>query len=147
MSIAIIIYLMSNTTKLTADVLSSIFEELAKGEKSIKAILKDRDITYEALRKLLNKKPKIREEYDLAVQDGISLALDTAVFRIKETIEDLKNHPNQRSSLAISNLEKEINSMIKYRSSALLSKYQPKSSLKLGNINDNKPLLVKWLSK
>ncbi len=138
---------MSNTTKLTADVLSSIFEELAKGEKSIKAILKDRDITYEALRKLLNKKPKIREEYDLAVQDGISLALDTAVFRIKETIEDLKNHPNQRSSLAISNLEKEINSMIKYRSSALLSKYQPKSSLKLGNINDNKPLLVKWLSK
>ena len=138
---------MSNTTKLTADVLSYIFEELAKGEKSIKAILKDRDITYEALRKLLNKKPKIREEYDLAVQDGISLALDTAVFRIKETIEDLKNHPNQRSSLAISNLEKEINSMIKYRSSALLSKYQPKSSLKLGNINDNKPLLVKWLSK
>ena len=138
---------MSNTTKLTADVLSSIFEELAKGEKSIKAILKDRDITYEALRKLLNKKPKIREEYDLAVQDGISLALDTAVYRIKETIEDLKNHPNQRSSLAISNLEKEINSMIKYRSSALLSKYQPKSSLKLGNINDNKPLLVKWLSK
>ena len=137
---------MSNTTKLTADVLRSIFEELAKGEKSIKAILKDRDITYEALRKLLNKKPKIREEYDLAVQDGISLALDTAVFRIKETIEDLKNHPNQRSSLAISNLEKEINSMIKYRSSALLSKYQPKSSLKLGNIND-KPLLVKWLSK
>ena len=121
MSIAIIIYLMSNTTKLTADVLSSIFEELAKGEKSIKAILKDRDITYEALRKLLNKKPKIREEYDLAVQDGIRLALDTAVFRIKETIEDLKNHPNQRSSLAISNLEKEINSMIKYRSSALLS--------------------------
>ena len=146
MSIAIIIYLMSNTTKLTADVLSSIFEELAKGEKSIKAILKDRDITYEALRKLLNKKPKIREEYDLAVQDGISLALDTAVFRIKETIEDLKNHPNQRSSLAISNLEKEINSMIKYRSSALLTKYQPKSSLKVGNIND-KPLLVKWLSK
>jgi len=138
---------MSNTTKLTADVLSSIFEELAKGEQSIKAILKDRNITYEALRKLLNKKPKIREEYDLAVQDGISLALDTAVFRIKETIEDLKNHPNQRSSLAISNLEKEINSMIKYRSSALLSKYQPKSSLKLGNINDNKPLLVKWLSK
>ena len=138
---------MSNTTKLKPDVLSSIFEELAKGEKSIKAILKDRDITYEALRKLLNKKPKIREEYDLAVQDGISLALDTAVFRIKETIEDLKNHPNQRSSLAISNLEKEINSMIKYRSSALLSKYQPKSSLKLGNINDNKPLLVKWLSK
>ena len=98
------------------------------------------------MRKLLNKKPKIREEYDLAVQDGISLALDTAVFRIKETIEDLKNHPNQRSSLAISNLEKEINSMIKYRSSALLSKYQPKSSLKVGNIND-KPLLVKWLSK
>ena len=137
---------MSNTTKQTADVLSSIFEELAKGEKSIKAILKDRDITYEALRKLLNKKPKIREEYDLAVQDGISLALDTAVFRIKETIEDLKNHPNQRSSLAISNLEKEINSMIKYRSSALLTKYQPKSSLKVGNIND-KPLLVKWLSK
>tara|TARA_R100001594_G_scaffold9322_1_gene22972 strand:- start:48 stop:461 length:414 start_codon:yes stop_codon:yes gene_type:complete len=137
---------MSNTTKLKPDVLSSIFEELAKGEQSIKAILKDRDITYEALRKLLNKKPKIREEYDLAVQDGISLALDTAVFRIKETIEDLKNHPNQRSSLAISNLEKEINSMIKYRSSALLTKYQPKSSLKVGNIND-KPLLVKWLSK
>ena len=136
---------MSNTTKLTADVLSSIFEELAKGEKSIKAILKDRDITYEALRKLLNKKPKIREEYDLAVQDGISLALDTAVFRIKETIEDLKNHPNQRSSLAISNLEKEINSMIKYRSSALLSSYQPKSSVKVGNINE-KPLLVRWLS-
>ena len=135
-----------NITKLTPDVLSSIFEELAKGEKSIKAILKDKNITYEALRKLLNKKPKIRAEYDQAVIDGISLALDTSIFRIKDTIEDIKNNPNQKSSLAISNLEKEINSMIKYRSSALLSKYQPRSSLKLGNINENKPLLVKWMS-
>jgi hypothetical protein len=146
LSTAIIIYLMSNTTKLKPDVLNSIFEEVAKGEKSIKSILSDRSITYEALRKKLAKNEKIRKNYDLAIQDGISLALDTAVFRIKETIEDLKNHPNQRSSLAISNLEKEINSMIKYRSSALLSKYQPKSSVKVGNINE-KPLLVKWLSK
>ena len=136
-----------NVIKLTPETLSSIFEELAKGEKSIKAILKDKNITYEALRKLLNKKPKIRAEYDLAVQDGVSLALDTAIFRLKDTIEDLKNHPNQKSSLAISNLEKEINNMVKYRASALLVKYQPKSSLKVGNINENKPLLVKWMSK
>ena len=147
MSIAELNIFMANIIKLKPAVLSALFEEVAKGEESIKAILKKFNISYECLRKTLSQKPKIREEYDLAVQDGISLALDTAVFRIKETIEDLKNHPNQRSSLAISNLEKEINSMIKYRSSALLSKYQPKSSLKLGNINDNKPLLVKWLSK
>ena len=135
-----------NVIKLTPETLSSIFEALAKGEQSIKAILKDKNITYEALRKLLNKKPKIRAEYDQAVIDGISLALDTSIFRIKDTIEDIKNNPNQKSSLAISNLEKEINSMIKYRSSALLTKYQPRSSLKLGNINENKPLLVKWMS-
>ena len=134
-----------NITKLTPDVLSSIFEQCALGEQSIKAILKDKNITYEALRKLLNKKPKIRAEYDQAVIDGISLALDTSIFRIKDTIEDIKNNPNQKSSLAISNLEKEINSMIKYRSSALLSSYQPKSSIKLGNVNE-KPLLVRWLS-
>ena len=136
-----------NIIKLTPETLSSIFVELAKGEQSIKAILKDKNITYEALRKLLNRKPKIRAEYDQAIIDGISLALDTSIFRIKDTIEDIKNNPNQKSSLAISNLEKEINSMIKYRSSALLSSYQPKSSLKVGNINENKPLLVKWMSK
>ena len=135
-----------NVINLTPETLSSIFEELAKGEQSIKAILKDKNITYEALRKLLNRKPKIRAEYDQAIIDGISLALDTSIFRIKDTIEDIKNNPNQKSSLAISNLEKEINSMIKYRSSALLSSYQPKSSVKVGNINE-KPLLVKWLSK
>ena len=134
-----------NVIKLTPESLSSIFEELAKGEQSIKAILKDKNITYEALRKLLNRKPKIRAEYDQAIIDGISLALDTSIFRIKDTIEDIKNNPNQKSSLAISNLEKEINSMIKYRSSALLSSYQPKSSVKVGNINE-KPLLVRWLT-
>ena len=136
---------MANTIKLTPETLSNIFEELALGEKSIKQILADRNITYQALRKLLLKKPKIRAEFDQAVVDGISLALDTSIFRIKDTIEDIKNNPNQKSSLAISNLEKEINSMIKYRSSALLSSYQPKSSLKVGNINE-KPLLVRWLS-
>ena len=136
-----------NVIKLTQETLSSIFEELAKGEQSIKAILKDKNITYECLRKTLSKRPKIRAEYDQAVQDGISLALDTAIFRIKDTIEDLKNHPNQKSSLAISNLEKEINNMVKYRASALIRSYQPKSSLKVGNINENKPLLVKWMSK
>ena len=136
---------MANTIKLTPETLSNIFEELALGEKSIKQILADRNITYQALRKLLLKKPKIRAEFDQAVVDGISLALDTSIFRIKDTIEDIKNNPNQKSSLAISNLEKEINSMIKYRSSALLSNYQPKSSVKVGNINE-KPLLVRWLS-
>jgi hypothetical protein len=138
---------MSNVIKLTPETLSNIFEELALGEKSIKQILADRNITYQALRKLLLKKPKIRAEFDQAVIDGISLALDTSIFRIKDTIESLKNHPNQKSSLAISNLEKEINNMVKYRASALIRSYQPKSSLKVGNINENKPLLVKWMSK
>ena len=136
-----------NVIKLTPETLSNIFEELALGEKSIKQILADRNITYQALRKLLLKKPKIRAEFDQAVIDGISLALDTSIFRIKDTIESLKNHPNQKSSLAISNLEKEINNMVKYRASALIRSYQPKSSLKVGNINENKPLLVKWMSK
>ena len=138
---------MSNIIKLTSKVLSEIFETLALGEKSTKQILSDRNITYQALRKLLLKKPKIRAEFDQAVQDGISYQLDQAVFRIKSTIDDLKNHPNQKSSLAISNLEKEINTMVKYRASALIRSYQPKSSLKVGNINENKPLLVKWMSK
>ena len=136
---------MANTIKLTPETLSNIFEELALGEKSIKQILADRNITYQALRKLLLKKPKIRAEFDQAVVDGISLALDTSIFRIKDTIEDIKNNPNQKSSLAISNLEKEINNMVKYRASALIRSYQPKSSLKVGNINE-KPLLVRWLS-
>ena len=136
-----------NVIKLTPETLSNIFEELALGEKSIKQILADRNITYQALRKLLLKKPKIRAEFDQAVVDGISLALDTSIFRIKDTIEDIKNNPNQKSSLAISNLEKEINNMVKYRASALIRSYQPKSSLKVGNINEIKPLLVKWMSK
>jgi hypothetical protein len=136
-----------NVIKLTPETLSDIFETLSLGEKSIKQILADKNITYQALRKLLLKKPKIRAEFDQAVQDGISYQLDQAVFRIKSTIDDLKNHPNQKSSLAISNLEKEINTMVKYRASALIRSYQPKSSLKVGNINENKPLLVKWMSK
>ena len=82
---------MANTIKLTPETLSNIFEELALGEKSIKQILADRNITYQALRKLLLKKPKIRAEFDQAVVDGISLALDTSIFRIKDTIEDIKN--------------------------------------------------------
>ena len=45
-----------NVIKLTPETLSSIFEELAKGEQSIKAILKDKNITYECLRKTLSKR-------------------------------------------------------------------------------------------
>ena len=135
---------MANIIKLKPEVLSALFEEVAKVEESIKAILKKFDISYECLRKTLNQRPKIKMEWDQAVQDGISYQLDQAVFRIKQTIEDLKNHPNQKSSLAISNLEKEINTMVKYRASSLIRSYQPKSSVKHGNI-DEKPLLVKWL--
>ena len=138
---------MANIIKLKPAVLSALFEEIAKGEESTKEILKKFNISYECLRKTLLKRPKIRADYDQAVQDGISYQLDQAVFRIKSTIEDLKNHPNQKSSLAISNLEKEINTMVKYRASSLIRSYQPKSSLKVGNINENKPLLVKWMSK
>jgi hypothetical protein len=136
---------MANIIKLKPAVLSALFEEVAKGEESIKAILKKFDISYECLRKTLSQRPKIKADYDQAVQDGISYQLDQAVFRIKSTIDDLKNHPNQKSSLAISNLEKEINTMVKYRASSLIRSYQPKSSLKVGNINE-KPLLVRWLS-
>ena len=45
-----------------------------RSNKNLNDWLFEKNITYEALRKLLNKKPKIRAEYDQAVIDGISLA-------------------------------------------------------------------------
>ena len=44
------------------------------------------------------------------------------------------------------NLQKEIIGLIKFKSSALLPKYNPKSQVNVG-FNGDKPLIVKWSDK
>ena len=65
---------MSNKVKFTSEVLESLFAELALG-KGIKKALEARSLSWEGFRKLLHKKPKIRQEYEQAKQDGVDYLL------------------------------------------------------------------------
>jgi len=132
-----------NHTKFTEDVLKSIIEQCALGI-SIKRILKEKDLSWEGFRQVLKKRKGVRENYEIAKADGVSYLLDCGIENIQKTIEDLKFNPNQKSSLAISNLQKEIVGLLRFKATHLLPKYSPKSNISVGNIAD-KPLVVKWV--
>lgn len=71
---------MSNKVKFTAEVLESLFAELALG-KGIKKALEARSLSWEGFRKLLHKKPKVRQEYEQAKQDGVDYLLSEATYQ------------------------------------------------------------------
>ncbi len=131
---------MSNKVKFTSEVLESLFAELALG-KGIKKALEDRSLSWEGFRKLLHKKPKVRQEYEQAKQDGVDYLLSEATSQLETAIADFKL--NGKGDLAISHLVKEAVSLTKWRASHLLPKYSNKQQVK-HSFNAETPLVVKW---
>jgi len=130
-----------NNIKFTNEVLNKIYSELALGN-GIKTILKDLNLSWEGFRQLMHKKPKIREQYELAKQDGVDYLLSESSTQLNKAIEDFKN--NGKGDLAISHLVKEAVALTKWKASKLLPKYNDNAQkLQLSNA-DNKPLIVKW---
>lgn len=130
-----------NTTKFDNQTLSEIFEQLALG-KSVKSVLDERQLSYEGLRKLMRKKPKIRKLYEEAKEDGIDYLLSNNIDILNKTVEEFK--ANGKGDLAITNLLKEITNLNRWKASKLLPKYNDNAQkLQLSNA-DNKPLIVKW---
>ena len=130
-----------NNIKFTNEVLNKIYSELALGN-GIKTILKDLNLSWEGFRQLMHKKPKIREQYELAKQDGVDYLLSESSTQLNKAIEDFKN--NGKGDLAISHLVKEAVALTKWKASKLLPKYNDNAQkLQLSN-DGNKPLIVKW---
>ena len=124
--------------------LSDIFEQLALG-KSVKSVLDEKKLSYEGLRKLMRKKPKIRQLYEEAKEDGIDYLLSNNIDILNKTVEEFK--ANGKGDLAITNLLKEITNLNRWKASKLLPKYNDNvKKLELANA-DNKPLIVKWSDK
>ena len=124
--------------------LEDIFEQLALG-KSVKSVLDDKKLSYEGLRKLMRKKPKIRQLYEEAKEDGIDYLLSNNIDVLNKTVEEFK--ANGKGDLAITNLLKEITNLNRWKASKLLPKYNDNvKKLELANA-DNKPLIVKWSDK
>jgi len=131
-----------NKTKFTPEKLDYIFEQLALG-RGIKKVLDDDSVkaSWEGFRKLLHKKPKIREEYETAKQDGVDYLLSEASEQLQTAINEFKI--NGKGDLAISHLVKEAVALSKWKATHLLPKYSNKTQVSLSNHND-KPLIVKW---
>jgi hypothetical protein len=124
--------------------LEDIFEQLALG-KSVKSVLDEKKLSYEGLRKLMRKKPKIRQLYEEAKEDGIDYLLSNNIDILNKTVEEFK--ANGKGDLAITNLLKEITNLNRWKASKLLPKYNDNvKKLELANA-DNKPLIVKWSDK
>ena len=88
-----------NKIKFDKKTLEDIFQKIALGN-SIKSVLDDKNLSYEGLRKLMRKKPKIRQLYEEAKEDGIDYLLSNT---------DLIEFPNAifwniSSSVFLSNL-------------------------------------------
>jgi len=121
--------------------LEDVFEQLALG-KSVKSVLDDKNLSYEGLRKLMRKKPKIRRLYEEAKEDGIDYLLSNNIDLLNKTVDEFK--ANGKGDLAITNLLKEITNLNRWKASKLLPKYNDNAQkLQLSNA-DNKPLIVKW---
>lgn len=131
---------MSNKVKFTSEVLESLFAELALG-KGIKKALEARSLSWEGFRKLLHKKPKIRQEYEQAKQDGVDYLLSEATSQLESAIADFKL--NGKGDLAISHLVKEAVALTKWKATHLLPKYSNKQQVK-HSFNAETPLVVKW---
>ena len=78
-----------NNIKFTNEVLNKIYSELALGN-GIKTILKDLNLSWEGFRQLCHKKPKVREQYELAKQDGVDYLLSESQTELKEQLKTLK---------------------------------------------------------
>ena len=130
-----------NNIKFTNEILDQIYCQLALGN-GIKNILKDLNLSWEGFRKLMHKKPKVREQYELAKQDGVDYLLSERATELRKAIEDFK--ANGKGDLATSHLIKEAVALTKWKASKLLPKYNDNAQkLQLSNA-DNKPLIVKW---
>ena len=130
-----------NNIKFTNEILDQINCQLALGN-GIKNILKDLNLSWEGFRKLMHKKPKVREQYELAKQDGVDYLLSESATELRKAIEDFK--ANGKGDLATSHLIKEAVALTKWKASKLLPKYNDNAQkLQLSNA-DNKPLIVKW---
>jgi len=130
-----------NNIKFTNEILDRIYSQLALGN-GIKTILKELELSWEGFRKLMHKKPKVREQYELAKQDGVDYLLSESATELRKAIEDFK--ANGKGDLATSHLIKEAVALTKWKASKLLPKYNDNAQkLQLSNA-DNKPLIVKW---
>ena len=130
-----------NKIKFDNKTLEDVFEQLALG-KSVKSVLDDKNLSYEGLRKLMRKKPKIRRLYEEAKEDGIDYLLSNNIDLLNKTVDEFKE--NGKGDLAITNLLKEITNLNRWKASKLLPKYNDNAQkLQLSNA-DNKPLIVKW---
>ena len=130
-----------NNIKFTNEILDQIYCQLALGN-GIKNILKDLNLSWEGFRKLMHKKPKVREQYELAKQDGVDYLLSESATELRKAIADFK--ANGKGDLATSHLIKEAVALTKWKASKLLPKYNDNAQkLQLSNA-DNKPLIVKW---
>jgi len=130
-----------NKIKFDNKTLEDVFEQLALG-KSVKSVLDDKNLSYEGLRKLMRKKPKIRKLYEEAKEDGIDYLLSNNIDLLNKTVDEFK--ANGKGDLAITNLLKEITNLNRWKASKLLPKYNDNAQkLQLSNA-DNKPLIVKW---
>ena len=134
-------FLNMNKIKFDSATLEDVFEQLALG-KSVKSVLDDKNLSYEGLRKLMRKKPKIRRLYEEAKEDGIDYLLSNNIDMLNKTVDEFK--ANGKGDLAITNLLKEITNLNRWKASKLLPKYNDNAQkLQLSNA-DNKPLIVKW---
>ena len=130
-----------NKIKFDNKTLEDVFEQLALG-KSVKSVLDNKKLSYEGLRKLMRKKPKIRQLYNEAKEDGIDYLLSNNLDVLNKTIDEFK--ANGKGDLAITNLLKEITNLNRWKASKLLPKYNDNAQkIQLSNA-DNKPLIVKW---
>jgi hypothetical protein len=130
-----------NKIKFDNKTLEDVFEQLALG-KSVKSVLDEKNLSYEGLRKLMRKKPKIRQLYEEAKEDGIDYLLSNNIDILNKTVDEFK--ANGKGDLAITNLLKEITNLNRWKASKLLPKYNDNAQkLQLSNA-DNKPLIVKW---
>ncbi|BAQ88514.1 DNA binding protein [uncultured Mediterranean phage uvMED] len=130
-----------NKIKFDNKTLEDVFEQLALG-KSVKSVLDEKNLSYEGLRKLMRKKPKIRQLYEEAKEDGIDYLLSNNIDLLNKTVDEFK--ANGKGDLAITNLLKEITNLNRWKASKLLPKYNDNAQkLQLSNA-DNKPLIVKW---
>ena len=130
-----------NKIKFDNKTLEDVFEQLALG-KSVKSVLDDKNLSYEGLRKLMRKKPKIRRLYEEAKEDGIDYLLSNNIDMLNKTVDEFK--ANGKGDLAITNLLKEITNLNRWKASKLLPKYNDNAQkLQLSN-DGNKPLIVKW---
>ena len=136
---------MPNISKYSKELIDSIMKDLAHGI-SIKASLKNHDLSWECFRKWLidtKKYPSLRGKYSQAKQDGIEYSLSDAQSLISGAVEDSKH--KEKTDLGSTHLIKEFISLAKWRAEKLSPRVYGKNDhyLKVSGDKDS-PLIVKW---